>query len=357
MKKKFAYVHIVAILDYVIVGGAFVGAYMVRTIYQTVPIQPIYFYTFFFLCSFLLFFLSTYLYGVYNHQSSLSFGSLTDFLRAYGIWVAGTCMLAFLAKADYSRLLIGMFLIMSGVLLVVARIVLYPIMFSGSAVKDAYLIKEVMFPVTMLSFDQLELLEGVKKDRGSMMVYLFIKRCIDIVGACVGLLITCVLAPFIIQAIRRDTPGPIFITQDRVGLRGKVFRLYKFRTMHQHTTLYARAPQDGNDNRVTTVGRVLRKYSLDELPQFWNVLKGDMSLVGPRPEMPFIVAQYADTQRVRLSAKPGITGMWQILGRKDMPLEQNIEYDIYYVFHQSLLLDIAILIRTIPHLVFPKGAY
>ncbi len=350
-------IYSLACVDFLIIGGSFFLAYMLRVLYMTVPIQSIGFYYFFILYSLLLFYLGAYIYGVYRHQSPLSFGGLTDFLRAYGFWVAGIVVLAFLAKAEYSRLLIVLFSIISGCLLVGIRMIYYPIAFPVSVTKDARMIREVVLSAEVYSFNQLELLEGIKKDRGYMTLYLLIKRCIDIAGACVGLCLTAICAPFIVYAIRRDTPGSIFITQDRVGLHGKVFSLYKFRTMQQHTTLYARAPQDGNDNRVTRVGRVLRKYSFDELPQFWNVLKGDMSLVGPRPEMSFIVAQYSDIQRVRLSVKPGITGMWQILGRKDMPLEHNIEYDIYYVFHRSLLLDSAILIRTIPHLMFPKGAY
>jgi len=127
--------------------------------------------------------------------------------------------------------------------------------------------------------------------------------------------------------------------------------------MHTGTELYAAAPRHGDDPRITEIGKWLRRYSLDELPQFWNVLKGEMSLVGPRPEMPFIVAQYTDWQKIRLQAKPGITGIWQILGRKDLPLEENIEYDLYYIFHQSFFLDLAIILRTIPHLLFPRGAY
>jgi lipopolysaccharide/colanic/teichoic acid biosynthesis glycosyltransferase len=101
----------------------------------------------------------------------------------------------------------------------------------------------------------------------------------------------------------------------------------------------------------------LRETSLDEFPQFFNVLKGDMSLVGPRPEMPFIVEQYKDWERRRLKVKPGITGLWQIMGRKDLPLHENIEYDFYYIKNQSLLLDLTLLIKTIPIILLRKGAY
>jgi lipopolysaccharide/colanic/teichoic acid biosynthesis glycosyltransferase len=117
------------------------------------------------------------------------------------------------------------------------------------------------------------------------------------------------------------------------------------------------APTDKKDTRITRIGRFLRKTSLDEFPQFWNVIKGNMSVVGPRPEMPFIVETYKEWQRRRLDAKPGITGLWQILGRKDLPLHENIEYDFYYIKNQSLLLDLVILIKTVAAVFRGKGAY
>ena len=123
------------------------------------------------------------------------------------------------------------------------------------------------------------------------------------------------------------------------------------------TPLYAPAPQGGEDRRITSAGRFLRKYSLDELPQLWNVLKGEMSIVGPRPEMPFLVARHNEWQRKRLSVKPGITGLWQILGRKDLPLFENLEYDFYYINHRSFLFDLVIILKTIPVIVLGRGAY
>ena len=111
------------------------------------------------------------------------------------------------------------------------------------------------------------------------------------------------------------------------------------------------------DPRVTPIGAILRKTSLDELPQLWNVIRGEMSMVGPRPEMPFIVEHYEAWQRQRLTVKPGITGLWQILGRKDLPLHANLEYDFYYIQNQSLLFDLTILLKTIPVVIFGKGAY
>jgi lipopolysaccharide/colanic/teichoic acid biosynthesis glycosyltransferase len=120
---------------------------------------------------------------------------------------------------------------------------------------------------------------------------------------------------------------------------------------------YEEAPLERTDPRVTRFGRFLRKTSLDELPQLINVLRGDMSMVGPRPEMPFIVDKYEEWQRRRLDVKPGITGLWQIVGRKDLPLYLNLEYDFYYIRNQSLLLDLMILIKTIPAVLFGKGAF
>jgi len=112
-----------------------------------------------------------------------------------------------------------------------------------------------------------------------------------------------------------------------------------------------------HDPRVTRVGRFIRRTSIDELPQLVNVLKGEMSLVGPRPEMPFIVAEYDDWQRRRLSVKPGITGLWQILGRKDLPMHANLQYDFYYIRNRSLTLDLSILLRTIGVVLSRRGAF
>jgi lipopolysaccharide/colanic/teichoic acid biosynthesis glycosyltransferase len=117
------------------------------------------------------------------------------------------------------------------------------------------------------------------------------------------------------------------------------------------------APSDASDPRVTQLGYWLRKFSLDEFPQLLNVLIGEMSMVGPRPEMPFLVEKYSVWERRRLDVKPGITGLWQIVGRKNLPLSLNMEYDFYYIKNQSLLFDIIILIKTIPAVLFGKGAF
>jgi exopolysaccharide biosynthesis polyprenyl glycosylphosphotransferase len=158
-------------------------------------------------------------------------------------------------------------------------------------------------------------------------------------------------------AIRLTSKGPAIFRQERVGKDGRIFLIYKFRTMYHHVDNYQEAPRVREDPRITKVGRFLRRTSLDEMPQLLNVLKGDMSLVGPRPEMPFIVAQYNEWQRIRLSIKPGLTGLWQILGRKDLYLHENLEYDFFYIKNQSLLLDLIVLMKTIPAVLKGKGAY
>jgi len=157
--------------------------------------------------------------------------------------------------------------------------------------------------------------------------------------------------------LRLTQSRPVHFAHERVGKDGKPFLLYKFRTMRNEVSPQAPAPTDGLDPRVTKAGRWLRKTSLDELPQLINVLKGDMSLVGPRPEMPFIVAQYEEWQRRRLDVLPGITGLWQVIGRKNLPLHYNLEYDFYYIRNQSLWLDITILLRTVPAVLTGHGAF
>jgi len=185
----------------------------------------------------------------------------------------------------------------------------------------------------------------------------FGKRCMDIALSLVMGLCTLPYIPIISAMIRISSPGPAIFRQQRIGLNGRPFTMYKFRTMHADVDEYAEAPIDPDDPRIIPIGRWLRRTSLDELPQLWNVLRGEMSMVGPRPEMLFIVQNYEAWQRQRLKVKPGITGLWQILGRKDLPLHANLEYDFYYIQNQSLLFDIIILIKTIPVVIFGKGAY
>jgi len=158
-------------------------------------------------------------------------------------------------------------------------------------------------------------------------------------------------------AIRLTSKGPAIFRQERVGKDGELFNIYKFRTMYEDVNNYEEAPRVKTDPRITRIGRILRRTSLDELPQLLNVLRGEMSLVGPRPEMPFIVAKYNEWQRIRLTIKPGLTGLWQILGRKDLYLHENLEYDFFYIKNQSLVLDLIILLKTIPAVMKGKGAF
>ena len=146
--------------------------------------------------------------------------------------------------------------------------------------------------------------------------------------------------------IKRDSEGPVFFKQKRVGVNGKQFYIYKFRTMTVESDPYAINPLDINDSRITRVGRFLRKTSVDELPQIINVLKGEMSFVGPRPEMPFIVDAYEEVHRERLKVMPGITGLWQLSGDRKRAIHENMDYDLYYIRNMSFFLDLAILLET-----------
>jgi len=147
--------------------------------------------------------------------------------------------------------------------------------------------------------------------------------------------------------IRLTSRGPAFFRQIRVGKNGRPFRIFKFRTMYVDAPAYQVSPRSRWDQRITPVGRFLRRTSLDELPQLINVMRGEMSLVGPRPEMPFIVEKYNDLQRERLRVLPGITGLWQISADRSRPIHDNMAYDLYYIQHRSPLLDAAILLRTL----------
>lgn len=177
--------------------------------------------------------------------------------------------------------------------------------------------------------------------------YLWGKRCMDL---CLGLLATIffiVLLPILTLIIKLDSHGPIFFRQIRVGKNNRHFYIYKFRTMTHDANPYEIKPETGSDQRITKLGRWLRKTSLDELPQIINVIKGEMSFIGPRPEMPFIVKNYTDEQMKRLQVKPGITGLWQLAGDRNKPIHEHIAYDNYYIQNMSFFLDLAILINTL----------
>jgi len=176
---------------------------------------------------------------------------------------------------------------------------------------------------------------------------LLVKRFTDITLSLAALILLWPVYLVISILIRIDSPGPAIFKHKRVGKDGKEFTIYKFRTMHLEADHYSACPKSMNDPRISRVGRYLRKTSLDELPQFFNVLRGEMSIVGPRPEMSFIVSQYNQLHRKRLAVKPGITGLWQISADRGQEIHENIDYDLYYVENYSILLDVAIILRTL----------
>lgn len=209
------------------------------------------------------------------------------------------------------------------------------------------------------------------------------KRSIDVL---VSLAILVFGLPFhllLAGLIKLTSEGPVLFTQERVGKNGRVFRMYKFRTMlcNNNDELHRNFARDfingktdgGNGNkgngsktavfkivddpRVTSIGKFLRKTSLDELPQFINVLKGEMSLVGPRPPLKYELDHYKEWHKQRLTVKPGLTGLWQVSGRSTVPFDEMVELDIFYIENWSLLLDIKIILRTAPVMLRGFGAY
>ena len=185
-------------------------------------------------------------------------------------------------------------------------------------------------------------------------MYLLASRLLDLFGAGSVLLLSLPVLAVSAVLVRLTSPGPVFFRQQRVGRHGAPFVIWKLRTMHVETPKYEVHPGSVDDPRITPVGRWLRRSSIDELPQLWNVIRGEMSLVGPRPEMPFIVADYGEIERQRLAVKPGVTGLWQISADRAFKINDNIHYDVYYVENRSLTLDLAILLLT-PFALLPGG--
>jgi lipopolysaccharide/colanic/teichoic acid biosynthesis glycosyltransferase len=195
-----------------------------------------------------------------------------------------------------------------------------------------------------------------------------LKRILDIIGSILGLILS---APFLLcaaLAIKLDTPGSVFFKQERIGYKGVPFMMYKLRTMVidaearvgevlESNPLQGPVFKIPDDPRVTRVGRILRRWSLDEIPQLWNVLRGEMSLVGPRPEESWVVEGYNEQQRSRLSIKPGITGPMQIAGRGDLDMDARLQLELDYIRHYSILRDVKILIKSFPAVISGKGAY
>jgi len=178
-------------------------------------------------------------------------------------------------------------------------------------------------------------------------IYHFLKRVFDIIVSALLLLLFSPLLLILSVWVKRESAGPVLFAQTRIGFHGKPFRMVKFRTMFQDQCDDQESPVSKDDPRVTRVGKFLRSSSLDELPQLWNVLLGDMSLVGPRPEMPFIVDAYSAVNRLRLDAKPGITGLWQVSAARNAPIHENVDYDLYYIENQSFFLDAVICVLTV----------
>jgi exopolysaccharide biosynthesis polyprenyl glycosylphosphotransferase len=194
------------------------------------------------------------------------------------------------------------------------------------------------------------------------------KRAFDVALSTIGLLVLAPVFLVIASAIKLTSPGPVFFRQQRVGLQRRPFTLLKFRTMVADAELLladllTRNEADGplfklrHDPRITRMGRWLRRYSLDELPQLWNVLCGEMSLVGPRPPLPSEVAAYEDWQLDRLEVRPGLTGLWQISGRSDLSFDEYVRLDLFYIENWSLAYDLFMVIKTIPMLLKARGAY
>ncbi len=195
-----------------------------------------------------------------------------------------------------------------------------------------------------------------------------LKRAIDVGLVLLSSVPGLVLGFIVAVAIRLDSPGPVFYRQERVGKDGRPFLMIKFRSMivdaenHKHALEQmneASGPifKIKNDPRLTRVGRLIRRLSLDELPQLWNILKGDMSFVGPRPPLPEEVAEYQPWHLRRLDVKGGLTGLWQVSGRSDLTFDEQCLLDIYYIENWSLGLDVSLIAQTIPHLFYGRGAY
>jgi len=182
------------------------------------------------------------------------------------------------------------------------------------------------------------------------------KRVFDLVVSSAGLLLVAPLFPFLVLLVR-TTPGPIIYRQTRLGEGGRHFTIFKLRTMRVGAEDGSPRFAEEHDSRVTWIGHFLRQTHLDELPQLWNVLRGEMSLVGPRPPLASEVERYEEDVYRRLLVKPGMTGLWQVSGRSDLPWEDSVRLDLYYVENWNLVEDLKILWRTVSTVVRHQGAY
>lgn len=195
-----------------------------------------------------------------------------------------------------------------------------------------------------------------------------LKRLMDMVGALAFLIVFSPIYLITALAIVIEDGRPIFYNQIRVGRRGRLFRMYKFRSMYRDADARKQELESDemtggvifkmkNDPRITRTGRIIRKLSIDELPQLWNVLKGDLSLVGPRPPLPAEVAEYSHLDRKRLEVTQGLTCTWQVSGRSDIDFENQVQLDIDYIKQRSFLADVRLLLKTVPAVITGKGAY
>lgn len=199
--------------------------------------------------------------------------------------------------------------------------------------------------------------------------YLAAKRTMDILGALAGILFCLPLFLLIAVLLKlEDRKAGVFFKQTRIGKDGAPFQMYKFRSMvHNAEEILEQLLEQNEiqgamfkmkeDPRVTKVGRFIRRTSIDELPQLWNVLRGDMSLVGPRPSLPREVEQYTRYDRQRLAVIPGCTGLWQVSGRNSLSFQEMVELDLYYIEHRSIWFDVKLMLRTVRIMVFPNSAY
>lgn len=185
-----------------------------------------------------------------------------------------------------------------------------------------------------------------------------LKRCLDLLMSIVALVVLSIPLAIIGLLVWIDSGWPVIFVQERVGLRGRTFKIYKFRTMAKDAVNVGMGLRTSKDDpRITRVGRFLREYHLDELPQIINVLIGDMSIVGPRPTIPSQVRTYTPFEMRRLEVRPGITGLAQVSGNNELPWEERIKLDVYYVDHASLLLDLNIIVKTIFTVLKRRGVY
>lgn len=217
----------------------------------------------------------------------------------------------------------------------------------------------------MMAMERLKVNPAKVNDRP---FYHVVKRLFDIVASVCGLILLSPLFLFLVIKIRSEDGGPAFYSQERIGKNEKPFKMWKFRSMVVDADKMLDKLEDQNeidgamfkikdDPRVTRIGHVIRKYSLDELPQLWNVLIGDMSLVGPRPPLPSEVEEYTDYDKQRLTVMPGCTGLWQVTRRSEADFDEMVWLDIVYINHSGAWEDLKLMIKTVLVMIHPNGAY